>query len=78
MNKEEKEGIFDFIGWALFLLIGPLVGAVFGSIGGWIVDLTRIGGWIRLVVNRSDITMVELGATVGFITSFLKLKNRGR
>lgn len=81
-KNEQKMGklaeTIEIILTGIVIVIIPLLMAIFGGITGWIIDLTRIGGWIRLVLNRPDITMVQLGSTLGFIVSFLKFFNKGK
>lgn len=68
--------ILGLLGVALFMFVYPLVGVLFGAFSGWVVGLI-FGDWVLLglaqVLNHPlDLTMVQLGAALGFVGGFFK------
>ena len=58
----------------VFILV--ILGTLFGGIAGWIVGLfftdTIMNTLNRIGVDTMDMTMWQLGATLGFISGFFK------
>lgn len=58
-----------------FLL--TIASTAIGSLVGWIVQLTCFGTWIKSCFNSlgvTNISLVDLGAALGFIGPFFKSK----
>lgn len=58
-----------------FLL--TIASTVLGSLVGWVVQLTCFGTWVKSCFNSlgvTNISLVDLGAALGFIGPFFKSK----
>lgn len=77
--------LFKFAFWAatiIFLIvIGPILGVLGGAFCGWIVSLTPLEGWVLDGIAQlgvaGKISLVDLGAMLGFVSGFLKTKVSG-
>ena len=77
--KEMIVGAFMALGLVIMVLIFVLFGTLFGGIIGWIVGLffsdPIMNTLERIGVDTVGMTMWQLGATLGFISGFLRAKD---
>jgi hypothetical protein len=72
MVKEKMWTIF--VTALVMMLLGPILGVLFGAFGGWLAGLvfgeTVLGALSKLGLH--DVSMWQLGATLGFAGSYFK------
>ena len=74
--KEIIAGAFMALSLVAVVFILVILGTLFGGIAGWIVGLfftdTIMNTLNRIGVDTMDMTMWQLGATLGFVSGFFK------
>ena len=69
-------GALMALGLVAVIILMVILGTLFGGIAGWIVGLfftdTIMGTLNRIGVDTIGMTMWQLGATLGFISGFVK------
>lgn len=68
--------MFTGLGFAALIIVFSLMGAFFGGIGGWLMSWVFDESWARLIEFTGwKGTAFELGASLGFVSGFLKTRN---
>ena len=69
-------GAFMAVGLVMLIIVMAIVGTLFGGIAGWIVGLffadTIMNTLDAFGVETFELSMWQLGATLGFISGFFK------
>ena len=69
-------GAFMAVGLVMLIIVMVILGTFFGGVAGWIVGLfftdTIMTTLSRIGVDTLNMTMWQLGATLGFVSGFFK------
>lgn len=69
-------GALMAVGLVMLIIVMVILGTFFGGVAGWIVGLffteTIMVTLSRFGIETFDLTMWELGATLGFVSGFFK------